>query len=83
VLQALRGLAVGIPARDRAAASGASYTRPGWSIFGEIYAVAGTRFTRTAFRTRRARRVADATRLWPFVRGDGFAHCGGVARERP
>jgi hypothetical protein len=62
--------------------AGASYTQPGWSIFGEVYEVVGTRFVRTAFRTRHTSRFVDPSRLWPYVHGDGFAHCGGVARER-
>jgi len=59
------------------------YTRPGWSIFGEVYKVVGTRFVRTATRTRHARRVGEPMRPWPYVHGDGFAHCGGIVRERP
>ena len=62
---------------------GASYTRPGWSIFGAIYEVVGTRFARTAFHSRQASRIGEPTRLWPYVHGDGFTHCGGIARERP
>jgi hypothetical protein len=63
--------------------AGASYTRPGWSIGGDIYMVDGTRFVRVASRARHARRLGEPMQLWPYVPGDGFVHCGGFARERP
>ena len=63
--------------------AGAWYARRRWSIVGEIYTVVGTRFVRTSSRTRRAGRLDDPQRLWPYVYGDGFMHCGGIVRERP
>jgi hypothetical protein len=60
-----------------------TYFRRRWSIVGETYAAEGTRFVRTAIRSRKARRVGAARAIWPHVPGDGFAHCGGISRERP
>ena len=63
--------------------AGASYTSPGWSVFGAVYTVDGARFVQVASRTRRAHRLGQPLRLWPYVPGDGFVHCGGIAREHP
>ena len=61
----------------------AGYARGRWSIVGEIYTVVGTRFVRSSHRARRTRRLGDPQRLWPYVHGDDFMHCGGIVRERP
>jgi hypothetical protein len=59
----------------------ASYYRQRWTTELAIYRVTGSAFVRVALRvSRRLKDQPNSGRTWPFVRGDGFQHCGGVTR---
>ena len=58
----------------------ASWYRRRWTIVGAIYRVTDSSFVRVARRVSHPRQLRDNARLWPFVRGDEFQHCGGIER---
>jgi hypothetical protein len=58
----------------------ASWYRRSWAVERAVYRVADSKFVRVARRVSHPRYPGNQRRVWPFVRGDEFQHCGGVER---
>ncbi len=58
----------------------ASWYRRRWTLDRAVYRVTDSSFVRVAHRVSHPRHLRNQARIWPFVRGDEFQHCGGGVR---